>query len=365
MDDFEISNTQIGSKRHLGLKWSTCHGGKKEGVHLIDVNADGFNIQVCPSRGMNVVHATFNGVYMGWSSPVHDLVNPAFINLYAREGCGFLDGFNECVARTGFGHMGHPGMDNGEMLTLHGRASNTPADDVIVDIHDDRIVLLGTLREQCFKKINFEIQTRLEVYFDRPGFVITDTLTNQGDYESEYMVMYHNNFGSPLLEEGSKVIIPVKKVAPFNEYAASDLSKWDTLRGPTRNFDEMVYNLFPIAEEDGQAMAVLHNAKKNKALGISFDPSVMPAFTLWKNTDTMAQGYCVGLQPGTSLSYNRRYQRELGLVPKIGPKETRIFRMQFDVAVGTEAVEKLANRAERIQKDQPTLQKDPLVDLSK
>ncbi|URQ79938.1 aldose 1-epimerase family protein [Xanthomonas oryzae pv. oryzae] len=76
---------------------------------------------------MNVLRAQAGSVRLGWDSPVSEVVNPAFVNLESRSGLGWLEGFNEFVARCGFEWVGHPGKDGGELLTLHGRASYLPA----------------------------------------------------------------------------------------------------------------------------------------------------------------------------------------------------------------------------------------------
>jgi hypothetical protein len=42
---------------------------------------------------------------------------------------------------------------------------------------------------------------------------------------------------------------PYSKVSPFNEKAVGDLSDWQTYRGPTRDYDETVYNVVPYGDE--------------------------------------------------------------------------------------------------------------------
>ncbi|PWG67707.1 DUF4432 domain-containing protein, partial [Enterobacter mori] len=77
---------------------------------------------------------------------------------------GWLEGFNELVTRCGYEWVGHPGVDNGELLTLHGRAANTPANQVTLHIDEKppyAITLRGVLKEQAFKKVDFSVVTEL------------------------------------------------------------------------------------------------------------------------------------------------------------------------------------------------------------
>ena len=51
-----------------------------------------------------------------------------------------------------------------------------------------------------------------------------------------------------------------------------------------------------------------------------------------------------GLEPGTSFSYNRRYQRPLGLVPTIAPKERKQFQIHYSLLADKVAVDKALKR---------------------
>ncbi len=74
----------------------------------------------------------------------------------------------------------------------------------------------------------------------------------------------------------------------------------------------------------------------------------LPVFSLWKNTDTQGQGYVTGLEPGTSFSYNRRYQRPLNLVPTIGPR-TQAVPHQLRLLADKAAVDKALKQVSEIQ----------------
>lgn len=107
-----------------------------------------------------------------------------------------------------------------------------------------------------------------------------------------------------------------------------------------------------------------HNSAGNRGVSISFHADQLPVFSLWKNTDTTRQGYVTGFEPGTSFSYNRRYQRELGLVPIIGPKEERHFQLSFTLLANAADVDQVLQRIDEIQAGRPTeVCKTPLFEL--
>lgn len=370
-ENLHITSEQLGLKtaQPFSVTLRTLHGGRQEGVSIVDIDNGQMKLSLVPTRGMNVLQASVGDVRLGWDSPVKEVVNPAFIELNGRGGLGWLEGFNELVTRCGYEWVGHPGMDNGELLTLHGRAANIPASKVTLHIDEQppyAIHLRGELKEQAFKKVDFSVATELVTEPGSTSFTLNDRLTNNGDYAKEYQALYHSNFSTPFLEQGAKFAAPVKQVSPFNDKAKADLADWETYRGPTRDYDETVYNVVPYADAQGQTLAVLHNKAGSLGVSLGFNTRQLPVFSLWKNTDTQGQGYVTGLEPGTSFSYNRRYQRPLNLVPTIGPKEQREFQIRYSLLANKVAVDNALNRVSQIQQGRQTeVRPTPLVDLSK
>ncbi|WP_122580063.1 aldose 1-epimerase family protein [Pseudomonas viridiflava] len=367
----QITSKQLGVKtdKPFTITMRTLHGGRQEGVSIIDIDNGTMKLSVVPTRGMNVLQASVGDVRMGWDSPVKDVVNPAFIELNGRGGLGWLEGFNELVARCGYEWVGHPGMDNGELLTLHGRAANIPASKVTLHIDEKppyAISLKGELKEQAFKKVDFSVQTELVTEPGSTRFSLNDTLTNNGDYPKEYQALYHSNFSTPFLEQGARFEAPVKQVSPFNEKAKGDLGDWQTYRGPTPDYDETVYNIVPYGDDKGDTVTVLHNKAGSLGVAVGFNTQQLPVFSLWKNTDTKGQGYVTGLEPGTSFSYNRRFQRPLNLVPTIEPKAQRQFQISYSLLADKGAVDKALGQIKTIQAGRDTeVRQEPLVDLTK
>jgi Domain of unknown function (DUF4432) len=369
--NWQITSQELGLKidKPFSVRLRILHGGRQEGVAIIDVDTGAMMISVVATRGMNVLKAVNGNVRLGWDSPVDEVVNPAFIDLDGRGGLGWLEGFNELVARCGYEWVGHPGLDQGVMLSLHGRAANIPASKVVLSIDEHSpyaIRLKGELKEQAFKQVNFLIETELITEAGAQSFSLHDTLTNKGDYAKEFQALYHSNFGPPLLEPGARFTAAVKQVSPFNQKAAEELIDWRIYRPPTRNYDETVYNVVPYGDEQGNTLAVLHNAGGTVGVSLGFNLQQLPVFSLWKNTDTEGQGYVTGLEPGTSFSYNRSYQRALHLVPAIGPGEERHFDITYTLLADKDSVDKALQQVQSIQHGRPTeTRKTPLVDLPK
>lgn len=370
--DWKVSSESLGiqSKTPFTLEKRRLHGGKQEGVDVLLINNGVMEITLVPTRGMGIYQVTSGDLRLGWDSPVKEIVNPANIDLESRNGLGWLDGFNEMMVRCGYEWTGHPGVDdNGQLLSLHGRAQNTPASTVKVIIDEQApytIHVRGQVAERTFKKTNLVTWTELSVAPGSNRFELHDELTNFADYEDEYQIIYHSNFGTPLLEEGAVFTAAATEISPFNDYAKAGLKDWQTYLAPTKGYDEMVFNLKPKADAEGNTLAVLHNKSGEMGVAVGYNVKQLPVLTLWKNTDTKQQGYVTGIEPGTSYAYNTKYQRPLGLVPKLQPGQSQRFDLSYTLLRSKADTEQALADVAKIQGKEPVkLVNKPLVDLSK
>lgn len=343
---------------------SRLHGGKQEGVDVIRVDNDKLQLLIVPTRGMNIVSVTLGDLRLGWDSPVKEIVNPAFINLSSRGGLGWLEGFNENIVRCGLEYNGHPGTDRfvnnvGDEatmdLTLHGRIGNIPASEVEVVVDREapyRIHVRGRVDERMFYGPKLTIQTDLSTEPGSNTYRIEDVVTNHGPSDQEFELLYHCNYGRPLLEEGSTFLGTIKRITPFNANAAKGTSTYTEYGPPRLGFIEQVYDMVPLAGKDGHAIAMLQNRNRDRAVSLTWSPAELPYFTLWKNTAAEQDGYVTGLEPGTNFPYNRRIERQFGRVPRLAPGGTRHVAIDFAVLVGADAVKEAARRIAEIQGNQ-------------
>jgi hypothetical protein len=328
----------------------TLRGGKQEGVDVIVVNNGKLQFTVVPTRGMNVLKVESGDLRLGWDSPVKEVVHPQFINLASRGGLGWLEGFNEWLARCGLEWAGHPGKDKfinntgdeAEMdLTLHGRIGNIPASEVEVVIErapPHRLRIRGRVDERMFYGPKLELWTEISTEPGSSAFRIEDALTNHGAYEQEFELIYHANYGPPLLEQGARFVGAVKRITPFNAHAARSTANYAEYAAPTKGFIEQVYVIEPFADAQQRTSVMLHNAAGDRAVTMGYNITQLPYFTLWKNTTALEEGYVTGLEPGTSSPANRSIERKAGRVPKLKPSETRRFAIELGLHTGKDEV---------------------------
>jgi hypothetical protein len=348
-------------------------GGKQEQIDVVWVDNGKLQIGVVTTRGMGILSVLMDEKrVLGWDSPVKDIVHPSLINLNSRGGLGWLEGFNEWLCRCGMEWNGQAGTDRivnnmGEEttieLTLHGRIANLPAQEVWLIAERDppyRLILRGVVHERMFNGPKLELTTELSTEPGTRAFRLSDVVTNRGGQRQEFQMLYHANFGPPLLEEGARFIAPVEAVTPFNDHAAGVVNRYDQYPGPEPGFVEQVYNIQPLTDRSGRTLVMIRNKAGDSGASLRFDTHELPYLTLWKNTAAREDGYVTGIEPGTNYPNTRRVERKHGRVPSLSPGASHFMTIDFTIHVGTAEVEQVAQEIARLQNGrQPLLNEKP------
>jgi hypothetical protein len=198
----------------------------------------------------------------------------------------------------------------------------------------------------------FSFWADISTDLDSHSFRLNDAITNHGAHEQEFQIIYHANFGPPLLGAGARFAGALAQVKSFNAHAAKSVQTYGAYAGPQPGFIEQVYCLHPLAGADGRTEMMLQNAAGDRGVSLAFPVAQLPCATLWKNLAAEADGYVTGIEPGTGFPYTRRLERAAGRVPKLAPNESRQFTI--DVAILPDA-RSVASASQRIQKIQGAL----------
>ncbi len=346
------------------------HGGKQEGVRLLKLDNGKMQITLIPTRGMGVLNVVMGDLHLGWKSPVTEIVHPKFMNLQLRGGLGWLEGFNEWLARCGLENTGQAGQDEiinnvGDKatvdLTLHGKIANIPASEVVVLVDarpPHRITIRGIVHEKMLFGPKLELVTELSTEPGSNSFRIEDKVTNKGSQPQEYQVLYHYNFGRPLLGDGAKLHVPVESVKPYNANAARDVSTWNTFAAPKPGYVEQVYLMHPLADKTDVVSVLLHDPKAERGVVMEYAKKQLPFLTLWKNTGADDDGYVIGIEPGVSFPNARKVERKAGRVPTLAGGASHTMRMDFTLLTSQTAVAQTVERIRNVQKaHEPKIEK--------
>ena len=246
-----------------GARASELSSGLAKGVEAIDVKTGtGFEFTALPGRALDIAWASYKGAPIGYISKSGVVGAAHFVEQGAE---GFLRNFFAGVLTTaGLTNVGPPVQGSDENLGLHGRISNIPAEDVCISQgwqgDDYEIRLSGTVRQarmfgECLL-LHREIATRL----GSNSLVVRDVVENAGFRPEPLMLLYHCNFGYPLVSADSRIYTSGGSVDPRQGTPAQAVADHDRLGEPQAGYAEQCF-YHNLKAKDGRAFAAIFNER--------------------------------------------------------------------------------------------------------
>jgi galactose mutarotase-like enzyme len=334
-DQISLGPDQVGGPaRGYRVTKRTLRGGRRDGVDVVEVDNGRLRFVAIPTRGMGLWRATCGDVQLGWKSPVKGPVHPAFVPLWEASGLGWIDGFDELLVRCGLESNGAPEfLPSGALrYPLHGLIANCPAHKVEVTIDGDsgEMAVTGVVDEARVFGNKFRLSATIRTQVGSSALTVSDEITNLSAEPGELELLYHINFGLPLLTAGAKVMAPVKKLAPRDAVATANLPEWNVYGPETPGLGEACFFFDLAADAAGQTQVLLRSAAGKQGVSVKFNKSQLPCFTLWKNRQAAADGYVTGLEPSINFPNRKSFEKEKGRVAVLAPGETRRFEVSIE-----------------------------------
>ena len=336
-----------------GARGAILTDGKADGVRAVEVTTgSGFSFTVLPGRGMDIPYASHKGKAISFVSGT-GVTSPAY---YEEQGLEWRRSFFAGMLTTcGIANAGAPSVDQGKAFGLHGRLSNAAAENLCTDQEwegDEFLIRLkGTMREAESMVENLSLTRTIETRLGDKGLRIRDTVRNKGFSPQPLMLLYHFNFGFPLLGTSAKVVGPIMKTVPRDDEARKDrgLEECLTFPEPVQGYAEKVFFHTLAGQKDGRTFIALVNRDTGdgEPLGIvlRWNSRELPTFTQWKMP---CKGfYVVGLEPGTMAPIGRGPLRQQGTLPMIEGQASYDVAIDFEVldtAAEIDAIEKEARK---------------------
>ena len=318
-----------------GIKLVEAADGVERGSRMLEVwTGSGLSFQVLAEKGLDIADCRYKGMPMAWSSPA-GAVHPAY---YQPEGMGWLRSFQGGLFVTcGLDQFGSPSTDADEELGLHGRVGNLPARAVAyrtVWVGDEyELEITGEIRQVRVFGENLVLRRRISTQLGSHRIRIEDVVTNEGFAPCPHMILYHFNFGFPLIGAHSRLHLEVEQTIPRDDDAAAGLSAWQDFQPPVAEFREQVFRHVPTADENGNVRVEVVNPDLGLGMRLTYDRSGLPHLFQWK---MMGQGtYVLGIEPANSSGIEgRAVARQRDDLPALAPQEQRSYRLDVEVFEG-------------------------------
>ena len=144
------------------------------------------------------------------------------------------------------------------------------------------------------------------------------------------MMLYHCNFGFPLISPDSELVVDEESVSPRDEPARAGLGQQNYFGAPEADFQQQVFFHRPRPAADGCATATLVNRAIDFGAFLRYRTAELPVLTQWKNTG--AGDYLCGLEPATNPEAPRETLRQRGEMKLLAPGEEVCFSLEIGIA---------------------------------
>lgn len=251
---------------------------------------------------------------------------------------------------AGLGNVASPCELDGDHQPMHGRLRTTPADHVGGDARwegDDYVIRIhGEMRESRIFGENLALRREIETRLGSSDIIIRDTVTNEGFRPEPIMLLYHCNFGYPLLSESARVVIPSLGVTPRNDESAAHLADWGRAEAPRPGALEWVYTHRVSGDAEGRSFAALINDEMGLGVSVDFDVRLLPNLVQWKSM--VAGDYVMGLEPTNAGLNGRAHHVPRNEVKLLAAESSETYELRIAVFEGETAIKAAEMRAARL-----------------
>lgn len=294
-------------------------GGRAYAVTLLN----GLSFEVLPDRGLDLGAVWFDGRPMAWRAPLNSPgPEPQALDWLGRFNGGLLltcglD--NTGPARDGYG--------------LHGSWHHTRAADVVVerlpaaDGQGPGVRFRGTIDSVEIFGRHVRAYRTITARTDSAAIEISDRIVNEGWQDAPVALLYHVNFGAPLVLPGTTVEVdatehPVKAHVP-------QIPDWTVYPEPIEELTESVWEHSGFATDaDGRATATITSPDGVRAR-VRWRTAELPRLIQWV---LPARGaWALGIEPGNGPIYGPGWE-DRSEIPVLAAKAELLtdLRIAFD-----------------------------------
>ena len=323
-----IEEGYVGNPSQLAsVRRVTVSEGKAKGTGIIEVKtAGGLELDILPDAGLDLGQCRFSGVNMSWMSK-NGYDSPALITNYEDE---FSNTFPGGLLYTcGLRNAGPANRDGGEWQPVHGRYHGLAADNIRAELEGDTVIVSGTVRETALFGHVLEVKRTIKIDAYGARIELEDRITNLAPADEEIMLIYHCNFGYPMLSEEAHLEIPETTFTiPRTAFAATGLDRALVFDHPVAGEEERVFFHEIDAADDDGFRARLVNPSLNMSMTLNWSGDTLPVLAQWR---CMAAGdYVLGLEPTNCYIMGRNAERDNGTLKVLKAFETVTNRVTIE-----------------------------------
>lgn len=262
----------------------TLTEGKENGLKVIELNTGALRVLLNESKALDIMQVWYKGVNMSFVSK----------NGFTAREIAFAKRFEGGMLYTcGLDAVGgRPGLEP------HGSLHNTPAKIIRVTQDENTLQVEAFMEHTALFGVNLQLHRTVTLFINEDKLLLQDTLVNAGTKPEDYCLLYHVNFGYPMLDEGVEIVDDVNSVEPVGDHAAANMQTRTVFSAPMDNEAESCYFL----DNKADHVSVINRKLGNKVT-LSYSRDTLPALVQWNAP--ASQDYALGIEPSTCFLADR------------------------------------------------------------
>ncbi|MEO5603226.1 MAG: aldose 1-epimerase family protein [Cyclobacteriaceae bacterium] len=328
----KISNpAQLG-----GIETAVLDNGPGRGTRIAWINTGtGLRYKIVIDRAMDIAEAFYNAHSLTWISHL-GITSP---EPFSHRGADWLRTFGGgLLATCGLSYVGPPEADAHGERGLHGMISNRVAEiESIIQpdpVHGRmEMSITGTIKETKIFGPSLELRRTLSGTLGKASIRIHDEVINVGNTTTPHMLLYHFNFGWPLVDEGTDILwkgewnSSAREPRIFRE--GSNFRQCPPLLDDHSGTGEEVAFIDAAADNQGLCLCGLYNRSLGIAMTLQFQKAQLPWLTNWQH---WGKGeYVTGLEPGTNPPEGQIKARQQNQLLMLEPGAKRSYDLELEI----------------------------------
>jgi galactose mutarotase-like enzyme len=286
---------------------------------------------------MDIAEAFYNQYSLAWIS--HLGVTPPIPTV--TSGINWLNGFGGGLLTTcGLTHVGGPEKDEYGERGLHDRISHIPAtlESIIQpDLYREKheISITGRMLQSTVFGSHLELKRTITAELGSSKIKIKDEVTNLGNEPAPHMMLYHFNFGWPLVDEGTKILWEGQwksRGSNLDNFIYDAGNDFKTCKAPIDEHNgngESVAFIDIDSDSSGICECAIYNPNIPLRVKLRFKKEQLPWLTNWQHWGK--NEYVTALEPGTHPPIGQSTARNNNTLLFIQPGDTMIYEIEMEV----------------------------------
>jgi hypothetical protein len=335
-----------------GIETSILDNGPGKGTRTAWVNTgSGLRYKAVIDRGLDIVDAFYNQYSLAWLS--HAGVTAPRPG--SDRGVEWLWSFAGGLLTTcGLSHVGPPEVDEFGERGLHGRISNIPGEVEAIVQPDPaagklEMSITAVVNESRVFGPNLQLRRTISSILGEPTIRVHDVVTNLSNTPAPHMILYHCNFGWPLVDEGTQIIYKGKCVSRGLDMDNAIFNPRHNFRKVTtpieahRGTGEACGFIDVVADSKGLCTVGLCNRRIGLALVMKYKRQQLPCLANWQHFGPGE--YVTALEPGTNPPVGQGKARQQKQLIHIAPGKSRIYDLEMTVLTDARQIDRFVKTA--------------------